>query len=66
MPGEFASYKAGQPFEALVHRDPVSHKLLEAEYVRRIASPSARPEREAEAPWGSARASADLSEADWD
>jgi hypothetical protein len=36
MPGEFAAYRPGQPFEAWVKRDPVDHRLLEVVHVRRI------------------------------
>jgi hypothetical protein len=38
MPGEFAAYVAGQPFEAIVNRDPVDFRLLKVTHVRRIRS----------------------------
>jgi hypothetical protein len=38
MPGEFAGYKSGQPFEADVERDPLSWKLLKVRSVRRIST----------------------------
>lgn len=36
MPGEFASYKVGQPFEADVERDPLTWKLVKVRSIRRI------------------------------
>jgi len=38
MPGEFARYKPGQPFEADVERDPVTWKIRKVRFVRRIGS----------------------------
>ena len=35
MPDEFASYKPGQPFEAVVKRHPVTYELLEVTDIRR-------------------------------
>lgn len=39
MPGEFATYKPGQPFEAVVARDPTDFHLLKAAHIQRIKSP---------------------------
>jgi hypothetical protein len=36
LPGEFASYKPGQPFEADVERDPLTWKMRKVRYIRRI------------------------------
>jgi hypothetical protein len=38
MPGEFAAYKPGQPFQAIVVRDPVDFRLLKVTHIRRIRS----------------------------
>ncbi len=38
MPGEFAAYKPGQPFEAIVARDPVDFRLLKVTHIHRIRS----------------------------
>jgi hypothetical protein len=38
MPGEFAAYKPGQPFEAIVTRDPVDFRLLKVTHIHRIRS----------------------------
>jgi hypothetical protein len=38
MPGEFAAYKSGQPFEAVVVRDPVDFRLLKVPYIKRVKS----------------------------
>jgi hypothetical protein len=48
MPGEFASYKPGQPFEADVERDPLTWRLLKVRFIRRITAihPMARGELE--------------------
>ena len=37
-PPEFAGFKPGQPFEAVVERDPVTGKLRRLRYVQRVAS----------------------------
>lgn len=65
MPGEFATYKIGQPFEALVHRDPVSHKIIKVEYVRRLRTNSPTNE-ESQRLWDSVSTSASLPNTDWD
>ncbi len=36
MPAEFAGYRPGQPFEAIVERDPIDYRILNVIYVRRI------------------------------
>jgi hypothetical protein len=66
MPGEFASYKVGQPFEALVYRDPVSHKLLKMEYVKRLPSPARTDKEEAKRLWDSLPPSSSLPDTTWD
>ena len=38
MPGEFAAYKSGQPFEAIVTRDPLDFHLLKVTHVNRMKS----------------------------
>lgn len=38
MPGEFATDKPGQPFEAIVARDPTDFHLLKATHIQRIKS----------------------------
>lgn len=38
MPGEFAGYKPGQWFEAIVERDPLTWSLRKVRYVRRTLS----------------------------
>jgi hypothetical protein len=38
MPGEFAGYKPGQPFEADVERDPLTWRLLRVRSIRRIST----------------------------
>ncbi len=38
MPGEFATYKSGQPFDAIVVRDPVNLTLIKVTHIRRTGS----------------------------
>lgn len=65
MPGEFATYKAGQPFEALVHRDPVSHKLIRVDFVKRLPGESLKKDA-SQALWDSTPTSATLADTTWD
>jgi hypothetical protein len=65
MPGEFATYKAGQPFEAVVHRDPVTHRLVSVKYVKRLPNVQV-DDTEREKVWNSTSTSADLPDGDWD
>jgi V8-like Glu-specific endopeptidase len=65
MPAEFASFQAGQPFEAIVHRHSVTHKIIRVEYVKRL--PDERVEREeSQDLWDSASTSASLPDTSWD
>lgn len=44
-PGEFVTYKPGQPFEAIVARDPVNFRLTRILHIQKLRSvPPARPE----------------------
>jgi hypothetical protein len=38
MPGQFAAYKPGQPFEAIVIRDSVDFRLLKVTHIQRLRS----------------------------
>lgn len=66
MPGEFATYKAGQPFEALVHRDSVSHTMIKVEYVRRVQNRASQRPEESRRLIESLPTSASLPDSDWD
>ena len=66
MPGEFATYKPGQPFEAIVARDPSDLRLVKVGHVRRI-SPLPRPSAaEVEALLREVPTTSSLPVADWD
>ncbi|MBP3956365.1 hypothetical protein J8F10_13855 [Gemmata sp. G18] len=65
MPGEFAAYKAGQSFEALVHRNPITYKIVRVEYVKRVLKGAVTRE-ETEKLWNSTRTSSDFPDTDWD
>ncbi|MCE9566469.1 MAG: hypothetical protein K8U57_30980 [Planctomycetes bacterium] len=65
MPGEFATYKAGQPFEAVIHRHPVTHKIMSVEYIKRISQMAIKT-TESDDLWNSVPTSAALPDADWD
>jgi hypothetical protein len=65
MPGEFATFKAGQPFEAIVHRHSVTHKIIRVEYVRRLPDEGVKRE-ELQDLWDSAPTSGSLSDTSWD
>ena len=65
MPGEFATYKAGQPFEAMVHRNPVTHKLIRVEFVKRLPGESLKRD-ESRNLWDSTPTSATLADTTWD
>ena len=66
MPGEFATYQAGQPFEAVVHRHPVSHKILKVEYVKRLPAEPRSNAEESRRLWDSLPTSQSLGDADWE
>ncbi len=66
MPGEFAGYKVGQPFEAVVHRDPVSHKIFKVEYVKRLPARAKNTAAESKQLWDSLPTSKSLPDSDWD
>jgi hypothetical protein len=66
MPGDFVTYKPGQPFEAIVARDPVDFRLLKVTYVQRA---HARPRISSDEVCGlinSIPTSRSLPDADWD
>lgn len=66
MPAEFAGYKAGQPFEAMVVREPVNLQLLKVSYVKRIKPLPRMTEDEREALLRNTTSTASLPNADWD
>lgn len=43
---DFITFKTGQPFEAIVSRDPVDFRLLRIVHIERRPEPSRLPERE--------------------
>lgn len=66
MPSEFAAYKAAQRFEAVVHRHPVTYKLLKVEYVKRLPSRKKRSPEESKRLWESIPGSETLPDSTWD
>jgi hypothetical protein len=66
MPAEFAGYRAGQPFEAVIHRDPVSYKIRKVDYVKRLPTRRGRTEEESKRLWESVPTSGSLPDTDWD
>jgi hypothetical protein len=66
MPPEFATYKAGQPFEAIVERDPVTTEFVRAVYVARRSERCLLSAEERRKLWDSLSTSVDLPEGDWD
>lgn len=66
MPGEFASYQPGQPFEAVVHRNPVSHKIIKVDYVKRLPTERKLTAQESRQLWDSLPTSKSLPAADWE
>ena len=67
MPGEFASYKPGQPFEADVERDPLTWKMRKVCFVRRIGEVYPMAEGELKRFWQSLPTTSSLpaSDRDW-
>ena len=66
MPGEFMTYSPGQPFEAIVSRNPVDFQLIEVVSIRRTsATPRMRPE-EFDELRQAIPTTASLPETDWD
>ncbi|MBM4094906.1 MAG: hypothetical protein FJ276_36675 [Planctomycetes bacterium] len=67
MPGEFASYKPGQPFEADVERDPLTWKIRTVRFVRRIRAIQPMADGELQVFWQSLPATSALpsSERSW-
>ena len=65
MPAEFAAYKPGQPFEAVVERDPVDFRLRKILYVRRISSSPRLSTNDIECLLQSFATTKSLPEADW-
>jgi hypothetical protein len=66
MPGEFATYKPGQPFEAVTVRDPVDLHLVKVSHVRRIESLPQFSAADREALLREIPTTASLPVADWD
>jgi hypothetical protein len=66
MPAEFVIYAVGQPFEAVVHRDPTSYKILKVEYLKRLPSRVALTREESKRLWDSLPTSESLPDTDWD
>ena len=66
MPDEFAGYRVGQWFEAVVHRQPITHKLVKVEYIKRLPPRQSRNPKEAKELWDSLPTSASLPDTDWD
>lgn len=65
MPGEFVTFKVGQTFEAMVFRDPVSHKIIKVDYVKRLRQKNLTPE-ESQKLWDSIPTSSSLPDTTWD
>ena len=66
-PGEFASYKPGQPFEADVEHDPLTWKMRKVRFVRRVGAIHPMAEGELKRFWQSLPTTRSLpvSERDW-
>jgi hypothetical protein len=67
MPPEFARFKPGQPFEAVVERDPVTGQLRRVRYVHRVASLRGLSDSELAKFWNSLPGTSTLPEStmDW-
>jgi hypothetical protein len=65
MPPEFATYKCGQPFEAVVHRDPITNKIRKVDFVTRLSARKKRTPEESERLWDSLPTSGALPDGDW-
>lgn len=66
MPAEFATYKLGQPFEAIVVYHPRSMRFMKVEYVSRTATAPRLSDTQRQGIWDSMRTSSELPDADWD
>ena len=66
VPGEFATFKPGQPFEAVVARDPVDFHLVKITHVRRTGLLPLVTADEREVLLQSIPTTTSLPEADWD
>lgn len=66
MPAEFATYKPGQPFEAIVVYHPRSMRFMKVEYVSRTATAPRLSDTQRQGIWDSMRTSSELPDADWD
>ena len=66
MPSEFVTYKAGQWFEALVSRNPVTFRLIKVHYTRRSAEPKAMSKSEIAAFCDQLPTTQELPDTDWD
>ena len=67
LPGEFASYKPGQPFEADVERDPLTWRLRKVRHVQRIHSIPPMAQAELQRFWATMPGTSSLptSDRDW-
>jgi hypothetical protein len=66
MPADFVTFMVGQPFEAVVHRDPTSYKILKVEYLKRLSVRAALTREESKRLWDSLPTSGSLPDTDWD
>ena len=66
MPGEFATYKPGQPFAAIVLRDPVDFHLIKVSHVQRTGNLPEMSAKEFDALVRAIPTTATLPDADWD
>ena len=66
MPGAFASYKAGQPFEAVVIRDPVDYRLLRVVHLQKRKATPVLGAGEIDSLLHSIPTAESLPDADWD
>jgi hypothetical protein len=62
MPGEFATFVAGQRFEAITHRDPITGRLRKVTFVAKLGRLKAAPADS----WEKTRTSLDDPEVEWD
>lgn len=66
MPGAFATYRPGQPFEAIVERDPTDFHLLKVSYIQRAKSPPRMSPEEISDLLNIISTTSSLPDADWD
>lgn len=66
MPAEFATYKPGQPFEAIVVYHPRSMRFVKVEYVSKAVKAPRLSDDQRQNIWDSMQTSAELPDADWD